>query len=170
MSPEQWPKGIAIRQVGVAPKKRRLQQIAALLRHLSPNRQAREEQIIAAIGDPGNRVFVAVDRNKRYKVVGVVILNTRAGFFENYGWMAELVVSKFYRGRNIGQALVERVLEAAAEAGLAGVDFTSKPGRVAANILYTKMGAILLAVANPEAPDETGTNYYRFDVPLKEAA
>lgn len=55
-------------------------------------------------------------------------------------WIEDVVVSPEARGRGVGQALVERALMQALEAGAASVELTSRPEREAANRLYQRLG------------------------------
>ncbi|MDZ4702276.1 MAG: GNAT family N-acetyltransferase [Rhodothermales bacterium] len=66
-------------------------------------------------------------------------------------WIEDVVVSPEMRGRGVGQALVERALTLAREAGAASVELTSRPEREAANRLYQRLGFELRT-----------TNVYRF--------
>ena len=55
------------------------------------------------------------------------------------------------RGQGIGEALTKACLNAAKKAGAPQVGLTSHPGRVAANVLYRKMGF-----------EQRNTNVYRY--------
>jgi GNAT superfamily N-acetyltransferase len=52
----------------------------------------------------------------------------------------DVIVDQSMRRRGIGEALVERAIELAREAGADGVSLTSNPKRKAANQLYQSMG------------------------------
>jgi ribosomal protein S18 acetylase RimI-like enzyme len=52
----------------------------------------------------------------------------------------DVIVDQNMRRRGIGEALVERAIELAREAGADGVSLTSSPKREAANQLYQSMG------------------------------
>lgn len=65
----------------------------------------------------------------------------------------DVIVDEEYRGQGIGEALVQRALEAARERGAPAVTLTSNPGREAANRLYVRMGF---------ARRETNAYVYRF--------
>ena len=54
----------------------------------------------------------------------------------------DVIVDEDSRGQGIGEALVQRALEAARERGAPAVTLTSNPKREAANRLYVKMGFI----------------------------
>ena len=67
------------------------------------------------------------------------------------GYMEDVVVDETARGQGIGEALTHACLNAAKKAGAPQVGLTSHPGRVAANVLYRKMGF-----------EQRNTNVYRF--------
>ncbi len=67
------------------------------------------------------------------------------------GYMEDVVVDEAARGQGIGEALTKACLEAAHKAGAPQVGLTSHPGRVAANVLYRKMGF-----------EQRNTNVYRY--------
>ncbi len=52
----------------------------------------------------------------------------------------DIIVDESMRGRGIGEALVNHLLEIARQMGLKGVSLTCNPRRVAANALYQKIG------------------------------
>ena len=56
------------------------------------------------------------------------------------GYIEDVVVDEHARGQGIGEALTKACLNAAKKAGAPQVGLTSHPGRMAANVLYRKMG------------------------------
>jgi ribosomal protein S18 acetylase RimI-like enzyme len=52
----------------------------------------------------------------------------------------DVVVDEAARGQGVGQALILRAVELAADAGARSVELTSRPSRVAANRLYQSLG------------------------------
>ena len=63
----------------------------------------------------------------------------------------DVVVDEKIRGKGIGRTLVNHVIQFAKEKGITKIELTSGSSRVAANILYRKMGFEL-----------RDTNFYRF--------
>ena len=55
-------------------------------------------------------------------------------------WIEDVVVDGEFRGRKIGEALVEKAKEEAAAIGAKKLYLTSNPSRKAAHALYTKCG------------------------------
>lgn len=66
-------------------------------------------------------------------------------------WIEDVIVDESARGRRIGEALTQAMIDAARERGCVTVELTSRPSREAANHLYTKLGFTLRE-----------TNVYRF--------
>jgi ribosomal protein S18 acetylase RimI-like enzyme len=60
-------------------------------------------------------------------------------------------VDEHARGQGIGESLTHACLAAAKKAGAPQVGLTSHPGRVAANVLYRKMGF-----------EQRNTNVYKY--------
>jgi ribosomal protein S18 acetylase RimI-like enzyme len=52
----------------------------------------------------------------------------------------DVIVDESFRGKGLGQAIVNALLQTAREMGFNGVSLTCNPRRVAANQLYQKMG------------------------------
>jgi ribosomal protein S18 acetylase RimI-like enzyme len=67
------------------------------------------------------------------------------------GHIEDVVVDQTTRGQGIGEALTKACLNAAKKAGAPAVGLTSHPGRLAANVLYRKLGF-----------EQRNTNVYRF--------
>jgi ribosomal protein S18 acetylase RimI-like enzyme len=68
-------------------------------------------------------------------------------------WIEDVVVDDAGRGRGVGTALTEAMLDRARELGCRTVDLTSRPSREAANRLYQRAGFVARE-----------TNVYRYDL------
>jgi ribosomal protein S18 acetylase RimI-like enzyme len=68
------------------------------------------------------------------------------------GYIEDVVVDEHARGQGVGEALTKACLNAAKKAGAPQVGLTSHPGRVAANVLYRKMGF-----------EQRNTNVYKYE-------
>ena len=66
-------------------------------------------------------------------------------------WVEDVVVDEKARGKGIGKALSEHALKEALRLGAMTIDLTSRPSRVAANLLYQRVGFT-----------KRETNVYRF--------
>jgi ribosomal protein S18 acetylase RimI-like enzyme len=67
----------------------------------------------------------------------LVVFRTPSGM---HAHIEDVIVDESMRGKGIGEALVNNLLEIARQIGLKGVSLTCNPRRVAANQLYQKMG------------------------------
>ncbi|MGE5049172.1 MAG: GNAT family N-acetyltransferase [Deltaproteobacteria bacterium] len=66
-------------------------------------------------------------------------------------WIEDVIVDQRVRGKGVGAALTRRALDLAVSRGARTVELTSRPGRVAANALYLKLGF-----------ERRDTNVYRY--------
>jgi ribosomal protein S18 acetylase RimI-like enzyme len=109
----------------------------------------------AVLGDivasPATDLFIALNDDG-----GVVGMATLATFRTPTGlraWIEDVVVDDAGRGRGVGTALTEAMLDRARELGCRTVDLTSRPSREAANRLYQRAGFVARE-----------TNVYRYDL------
>jgi ribosomal protein S18 acetylase RimI-like enzyme len=103
------------------------------------------------VASPATDLFIALDDDG-----GVVGMATLATFRTPTGlraWIEDVVVDDAGRGRGVGTALTEAMLDQARELGCRTVDLTSRPSREAANRLYQRAGFIARE-----------TNVYRYDL------
>ena len=117
--------------------------------------------------NPNFHLCVATEREKPppQNIVGMATI-----FFQRNlsGWLAEIhdvVVDEAYRGKHIGERLIDMLLQKARERARThnekiNLFLTSNPERVAANGLYKKKGFLLIATAL----GEEGTNLYEMIV------
>ena len=103
------------------------------------------------VASPATDLFIALDDDG-----GVVGMATLATFRTPTGlraWIEDVVVDDDGRGRGVGTALTEAMLDRARELGCRTVDLTSRPSREAANRLYQRAGFVARE-----------TNVYRYDL------
>jgi ribosomal protein S18 acetylase RimI-like enzyme len=103
------------------------------------------------VASPATDLFIALVDDG-----GVVGMATLATFRTPTGlraWIEDVVVDDAGRGRGVGTALTEAMLDRARELGCRTVDLTSRPSREAANRLYQRAGFIARE-----------TNVYRYDL------
>ena len=103
------------------------------------------------VASPGTDLFIALDDDG-----GVVGMATLATFRTPTGlraWIEDVVVDDAGRGRGVGTALTEAMVDRARELGCRTVDLTSRPSREAANRLYQRAGFVARE-----------TNVYRYDL------
>jgi len=108
------------------------------------------EELDAVLGSECSTLFIARDAATGI-IVGMatlVLYRVPTGF---RGYIEDVVVDRNTRGQGIGEALTKACLNAAKKAGAPQVGLTSHPGRLAANVLYRKMGF-----------EPRNTNVYRY--------
>ncbi len=57
-------------------------------------------------------------------------------------WIEDVVVDESERGKGIGKAMMLFAIDFARSAGAREIDLTSRPERIEANLLYTKLGFV----------------------------
>lgn len=130
-----------------------VEDLLALMRELDPEITVTAEMVRAAAKAPGTHLFVA--REEAGSIIGCASLCVFESPTGRKASIEDVVVGEAYRGRGIGRALVEQVVDYAGRE-LAPVDLhlTSRPARVAANGLYRKLGFV-----------KRETNVYRMHLP-----
>jgi ribosomal protein S18 acetylase RimI-like enzyme len=103
------------------------------------------------LGSPATDLFVAYDDDGT--IVGMATLAVFQIPTGYRAWIEDVVVDRAARGRGVGEALTQAMLDRARDKRCVTVDLTSRPSREAANRLYTRMGF---------HPRET--NIYRYDL------
>lgn len=99
-----------------------------------PSREELED-IVAA---PATDVFVAADDDGT--VLGTATLAVFRIPTGRRAWIEDVVVDDAARGRGVGAALTQAMVDRAEELGCTTVDLTSRPSREAANRLYVREG------------------------------
>lgn len=98
-----------------------------------PDRQA----LTAIVESEASDLFIArVDG----RIVGTSTLATFRIPTGLRAWIEDVVTDEEARGRGVGMALTEAMLDRARELGAVTVDLTSRPSREAANRLYQRAG------------------------------
>lgn len=109
------------------------------------------DELDALLCSEASRLFIARDAATG-NIVGMATLVLYRVPTGLRGYIEDVVVDEQARGQGIGEALTRACLDAAQKAGAPQVGLTSHPGRVAANVLYRKMGFM-----------QRSTNVYRYD-------
>ena len=103
------------------------------------------------VESPSTDLFIALDDGG-----GIVGMSTLVTFRIPTGmraWIEDVVVDDAGRGRGVGTALTQAMIDRARERGCVTVDLTSRPSREAANRLYQRQGFVARE-----------TNIYRYDL------
>lgn len=108
------------------------------------------EELEALLRAPCSTLFVARDAatGNILGMATLVVYRVPTGL---RGYIEDVVVDEHARGQGVGEALTRACLQAAKKAGAPQVGLTSHAGRVAANVLYRKMGF-----------EQRNTNVYRY--------
>ena len=114
-------------------------EIRGLMRELAPEIAVSARMVENVVEAPGTHLFAALDEEGH--IVGCASLCVFDSPTGRKASVEDVAVLSAYRGRHIGRALVEHVIDYARE-NLGDIDLqlTSKPVRVAANALYQSLG------------------------------
>ena len=97
------------------------------------------DNLVEIIDSDNTTVFVAEENGEIAGMLTFVTYRIPSG---QKAWIEDVVVDKSKQGKGVGKALVERAIEYAEQLNISKVDLTTAPFRVAANILYQKIGFI----------------------------
>lgn len=137
-----------------------IESLNRLFGQLSPYRQPLTVGDFKRLADESACFLVAIDLGRSDgHIVGIARLVVVKRGSVRYGVIHDVVVDMAYRGRGIGQALVQKILTLAKRFQLDSVQLTSKPARVEANRMYRTMGFKLISPADPSI--EGSTNHYQ---------
>lgn len=129
--------GISINENDLRPED--LPAVSVLLGQLSS--QAREADFLSVEETMrGGTIVTLRDGSDGGRLIGMGTLVFVRKVTVLSGVIEDVVVDEAYRGRGLGKAVLEALVRKSREAGMAFVDLTSKPERVAANGLYAAMG------------------------------
>lgn len=94
-------------------------------------------QLREVLKDKNTLIIAAKDETR---IVGMAMLCITIRIGRKTGQIEDVVVDGEYRGRGLGKALMQKLIEIARKKKLKAVYLTSRPARVAANSLYQKIG------------------------------
>jgi ribosomal protein S18 acetylase RimI-like enzyme len=103
------------------------------------------------VSSPATDLFIALDDDGTI-VAMATLVNFRIPTGLR-GWIEDVVVDESARGRGVGEAVTQAMLDRARELGCLTVDLTSRPARDVANRLYQRAGFVM-----------RDTNVYRYDL------
>ncbi|HEX6420606.1 MAG TPA: GNAT family N-acetyltransferase [Acidimicrobiales bacterium] len=90
------------------------------------------------VSSPATDLFIAIDDDGT--VVGMATLVNFRIPTGRRAWIEDVVVDEAGRGRGVGRALTDAMVDRARELGCRTVDLTSRPARQAAHRLYQRAG------------------------------
>jgi ribosomal protein S18 acetylase RimI-like enzyme len=113
-----------------------LRDIRRLLPQLTPdNPLPAKRQLQAVVKE--NCLIVVRDKGR---IVGMGLLVSFVKTTGTRGQIEDVVIDEKYRGKGLGEKLVQRLIKEARRQKLSKVGLTSRPSRIAANKLYRKLG------------------------------
>ena len=98
------------------------------------------DDLKALLASECSTLLAAYEFEEGSRVVGILSLTVYRVPTGLRSIIEDVIVDESMRGRGVGQALVQRALALARQAGAEGVSLTSNPAREAANRLYQSMG------------------------------
>ncbi len=125
--------------------------INSLLKQLSfrnpkQAQQYSKESLKRLLSNPLLVILIAIDVEAK-KIVGVASIHFLYMLSEKAANIGDVVVDESYRGKKIGETLVQKLIEIGKEKEFVHIDgkinkisLTSHPSREAANALYVKLG------------------------------
>ena len=114
-------------------------------------------EVTQMVQSPATVVLIARDMGKPHgAIVGSLTLALFRIPTAMRAWIEDVVVDDESRGQGIGEALVRKAVEIAAQSGAKTVDLTSRPSRESANRLYVRVGF-----------EKRETNIYRYKIEQK---
>lgn len=115
------------------------QAINNLLVQLNPCSRTLSDENVKEIIGGSSRLLVARETVNN-KIVGMLTVIVSSVPSARKGFLEDIVVDKNYQGKGIGKKLIAQAINQAREEGVARLEFTSNPKRVAANKFYEHLG------------------------------
>jgi len=97
------------------------------------------DMLVEIINSENSTIFIAEDNGEIVGMMTFVTYRIPSGF---KAWIEDVAVDKSMQGKGIGKALIEKAIECANQLNISKIDLTTAPFRVAANILYQKIGFV----------------------------
>jgi ribosomal protein S18 acetylase RimI-like enzyme len=119
------------------------EELAEAMERLLPQLSSRRSppnmiELAELVAAQGTSLFVA--RDEGGAVVGMLTLVLYRVPTGMRGWIHDVVVDESARGQGVGEALAQKALRLAEDAGAISVELTTRTEREAANRLYQRLG------------------------------
>ena len=112
--------------------------IKQLAQKIGPNHKPlTDNDIHGMISSPSTFIFLAKDDGTISGMIALIVYRIP---YAKKAIIEDLIVDEKYRGQGIGNQLVTRALAEASDQGVAYVDLSSRPERIASNGLYERLG------------------------------
>lgn len=113
------------------------EQLCALMRQLTDEYVLTEEALRAVVDDPNAHLYVMCDQQTIIGCATLCVFHSPTG---RKATVEDVVVSADYRGQHLGEQLMNHLLSQVRLLAPIELHLTSRPKRVAANLLYQKLG------------------------------
>ncbi|MBI4093958.1 GNAT family N-acetyltransferase [Candidatus Kaiserbacteria bacterium] len=100
-------------------------------------RKTSAEVLQTLIENPMSELWAAVEEGAIVGMATLVFIQKIAGVSTR---IEDVIVHEKFRGKGLGKALCQKLIERSRERGAYSIHLTSRPDRVAANELYKKLG------------------------------
>jgi ribosomal protein S18 acetylase RimI-like enzyme len=98
------------------------------------------EELKELVGSDSSTLLLARETDESSPIVGMLSLTVYRVPTGLRSMIEDVVVDGSKRGKGIGEALMQKAIELARDAGAEGISLTSNPQRAAANRLYQSLG------------------------------
>ncbi len=114
-----------------------IQQLSELTKELSPkSHKLTDADITLVLNQKQTVIFAYRDDDRIYGMAALTVIET---FGKKYGHVDSVVVHPAMQGKCIGRQLMKHITQYAKDEELEHIDLTCKPGREAANRLYSSL-------------------------------
>ncbi|MBI4240036.1 GNAT family N-acetyltransferase [Candidatus Uhrbacteria bacterium] len=110
--------------------------IRALVAQLDSTADVSEESLRHAM----LQGYVCFEKNTDGRIVGMGWIFPRQTLLRKQAVIEDMIVDESYRGKGLGEKILNSLLVWAREQGVEVVELTTNPKRIAANNLYKKVG------------------------------
>jgi Predicted acetyltransferase len=97
------------------------------------------DELVEILNSDNTAVFIAEEDGEIVGMMTFVTYRIPSGL---KAWIEDVAVDTSEQGKGIGKALIERAIEYAKQLNISKVDLTTAPFRIAANVLYQKIGFV----------------------------
>lgn len=115
-----------------------LREVERLMAQLGGEGNFDEASLRALISSPYSHIYAAIENDSR--ILGLATLCIYHAPSGKMASIEDVIVDEEARGKHIGKALMERILEEARREAPIKLKLTSRPSRIAANKLYLSLG------------------------------
>ncbi len=125
-------------------------EISLLIKQHTPAADLSVEYLKKMVSNPSTSIFIATNNGH---IVGIATMIFYHKLNQYKAFVEDVVVDMAHRRKGIGEALIKTIIQKAKDMRLDTIHLTSRPDRIAANILYQKLGFKIYK-----------TNYYKYEI------